>query len=65
MYYYELQQRIRHEELRREADFYRVVREAMEGQADGGRAVGSGRNEAEGRVRRGRSWWGRVRRAAV
>ncbi|GAA2329403.1 hypothetical protein OHT20_11590 [Streptomyces caniferus] len=65
MYRSELEIRVRHEELRREADRQRLVREAT-GAAQAGRrgAARSGANEPEGRVStRGR--WLRIRRAAA
>ncbi|REK89413.1 hypothetical protein DY245_15750 [Streptomyces inhibens] len=62
MYTSELEIRVRYEELRREADRQRLVREATEGRRAAAR---SGANEPEGRVssRRGRRV--RIRRAAV
>lgn len=63
MYTSELEIRVRYEELRREADRQRLVREAT----DAGRAgaARSGENDPEGRVstKRARRW--RVRRAAA
>ncbi|MFF8783511.1 hypothetical protein [Streptomyces sp. NPDC015125] len=65
MYRSELEIRIRHEELRREADRQRLVREATEAPRNGRRgAARSGTDEPGGRVRtRGR--WLRIRRAAA
>ncbi|MFI9051168.1 hypothetical protein [Streptomyces sp. NPDC053427] len=60
MYSSELALRIRYEELRREADQQRLVREATEGRLAAAR---SGHHEPEGRVRRSR--WARVRRATA
>ncbi|MFJ9850045.1 hypothetical protein [Streptomyces sp. NPDC101150] len=62
MYTSELVQRVRYEELRREADQQRLVREATEGRRAAAR---SGQNEPEGRVSRGRGRWARLRRATV
>ncbi|UKY52845.1 hypothetical protein [Streptomyces inhibens] len=62
MYTSELEIRVRYEELRREADRQRLVREATEGRSAAAR---SGANDPEGRVS---SRWGRrvrVRRAAA
>ncbi|KOG40490.1 hypothetical protein [Streptomyces decoyicus] len=65
MYRSELEIRIRYEELRREADRQRLVREATEARRAGHRGTArSGENEPEGRVR-GRSRWLRIRRAAA
>ncbi|MEV0600843.1 hypothetical protein AB0I82_16325 [Streptomyces sp. NPDC050315] len=55
MHYYEVQHRVRHEELRREADRDRLAREAAEGR----RAARSADNAPEGRVSR----WSRGVRA--
>ncbi|MEU7179575.1 hypothetical protein ACWIG3_20805 [Streptomyces celluloflavus] len=66
MFHSELQIRVRHEELRREADHQRLVRQAAEGARAEERAVArSGADESGGRVsgRRGRRV--RVRRAAA
>ncbi|MFI9027101.1 hypothetical protein [Streptomyces sp. NPDC053560] len=62
MHYYEIQHRVRHEELRREADLDRLAREA----AAGRRAARSAEHEPEGRVSRkkGRSGWARRRAEA-
>ncbi|KUL37114.1 hypothetical protein ADL22_22820 [Streptomyces sp. NRRL F-4489] len=66
MYASELEIRVRYEELRREADRRRLVREATEGAREAARnAARSGSDEPEGRVREGRIWRGRTRRAAV
>ncbi|MCK7626637.1 hypothetical protein MUU72_26640 [Streptomyces sp. RS10V-4] len=62
MYASELEIRVRYEELRREADRRRLVREATEGARD---AAGSGRHDAEGRVRGGRVRRGWIRRATA
>ncbi|UNO39778.1 hypothetical protein [Streptomyces sp. MST-110588] len=64
MYYFELEQRIRHEELRREADAYRLAREAVRGQYGEQRAR-TGQGEPEGQVRSGRSRDARAYRAAA
>ncbi|MFG2290268.1 hypothetical protein ACGFOU_29845 [Streptomyces sp. NPDC048595] len=66
MYASELEMRVRYEELRREADRQRLVREAADALRAGRGAVArSGENAPEGRVstRRGRRW--RVRRATA
>ncbi|MEV0370894.1 hypothetical protein AB0I10_13835 [Streptomyces sp. NPDC050636] len=65
MYNSELEIRVRYEEMRREADRQRLVREVTEGQRAGRRraAARSGSDDPEGRVS-ARGWW-RVRRAAV
>ncbi|WP_052865014.1 hypothetical protein [Streptomyces niger] len=62
MHYYEVQHRIRHEELRREADLDRLAREAAKGRS----AARSATHEPEGRVSRkkGRSAWSRRRAEA-
>lgn len=62
MYHSELEIRVRYEELRREADHRRLVREATEGRSAAAR---SGENAPEGRVseRPARRW--RTRRAAA
>ncbi|MFH8570836.1 hypothetical protein [Streptomyces sp. NPDC017993] len=66
MYTSELDIRVRYEELRREADRQRLVRQATEGQRAGhGAAARSGANETEGRVRGKRGLRTRVRRAAA
>ncbi|MEU9487517.1 hypothetical protein ACFTZK_23175 [Streptomyces decoyicus] len=63
MYRSELEIRVRYEELRREADRQRLVREATEHAGRRGTAR-SGENEPEGRVSaRGRRL--RIRRAAA
>ncbi|AJT64228.1 hypothetical protein T261_2554 [Streptomyces lydicus] len=62
MFRSELELRVRYEELRREADRQRLVRQAVEGRPAGAR---SGENEPEGRVSSRRGRWLRVRRAAV
>ncbi|MER6051462.1 hypothetical protein K2224_13445 [Streptomyces sp. BHT-5-2] len=63
MYVSELELRVRYEELRREADRRRLVREATGAERTAAR---SGEDEPEGRVSTGRGrWWGRVRRAAA
>ncbi|MFG2136173.1 hypothetical protein [Streptomyces sp. NPDC048650] len=59
MYRSELEIRVRYEELRREADRQRLIRQAVEGHA----AAGSGQHEPEGRVSAKRGRWARVRRA--
>ncbi|MGW3010641.1 hypothetical protein ACWC9R_17675 [Streptomyces sp. NPDC001219] len=65
MFHSELEIRVRHEELRREADRRRLVRQASEADGTGHRgAARSGDDEPEGRV----SAWGRrarVRRATA
>ncbi|POX40436.1 hypothetical protein C3486_13930 [Streptomyces sp. Ru73] len=61
MYYYELQHRVRHEELRREADLDRLAREA----AAGRRAARSAEHGTEGRVSRKRGRSLRTRRRAA
>ncbi|MGY5124639.1 hypothetical protein [Streptomyces nigrescens] len=65
MYHSEMEIRIRYEELRREADRQRLLREATEARRAGRRgAARSGADEPEGRV----SVWGRrarVRRATA
>ncbi|MER0482819.1 hypothetical protein ABR737_31535 [Streptomyces sp. Edi2] len=68
MYRSELEIRIRHEELRREADRQRLVREAA-GSAEAPRngrrgAARSGTDEPGGRVSTRGGWW-RIRRAAA
>ncbi|TJZ46140.1 hypothetical protein FCH28_26865 [Streptomyces piniterrae] len=66
MYSSELELRVRYEELRREADRHRLVREATEGQRAARRAAArSGANDPEGRVSRKRNRWARARRAAA
>ncbi|MFG2529965.1 hypothetical protein [Streptomyces sp. NPDC048516] len=65
MYRSELEIRIRHEELRREADRQRLARQATEAPQNGPRgAARSGTDEPGGRVRT-RSRWLRLRRAAA
>ncbi|MEU9124629.1 hypothetical protein AB0C96_33080 [Streptomyces sp. NPDC048506] len=67
MFHSELEMHVRYEELRREADRQRLVREATEvlRAEAGGAGRRSGENEPEGQVssRPSRRW--RVRRAAV
>ncbi|WP_407287999.1 hypothetical protein [Streptomyces sp. BP-8] len=66
MYTSELEMRVRYEELRREADRQRLVREATGAvRAGRGAAARSGENEPEGRVSSGRGRRWRVRRAAA
>ncbi|MFI9358990.1 hypothetical protein ACWGQL_36075 [Streptomyces lydicus] len=65
MFHYELEMRVRHEELRREAQRQRLVREAREAGHAGRAAVRSGENDPEGRVSSGRGRRWRVRRAAA
>ncbi|MFE0189249.1 hypothetical protein [Streptomyces sp. NPDC058989] len=62
MYTSELEMRVRYEELRREADRQRLVREATDALRAAAR---SGENEPEGRVSTGRGRRWRVRRAAA
>ncbi|WP_411123307.1 hypothetical protein [Streptomyces sp. x-19] len=62
MYTSELEIRIRYEELRREADRRRLVREATQG-ARGAAVLAS--DDPEGRVRPSRARRWRVRRAAA
>ncbi|WP_432142030.1 hypothetical protein [Streptomyces sp. bgisy084] len=62
MFHSELELRVRHEELRREADRQRLVHEA--GRTGQRAAARSGSDEPEGRVR-ARSRWARVRRATA
>ncbi|MFF2811142.1 hypothetical protein ACFVT2_28965 [Streptomyces sp. NPDC058000] len=62
MYASELELRVRYEELRREADRRRLVREATAGARD---AAHSGSDDPEGRVNTVRARRGRVRRAAA
>lgn len=65
MYRSELEIRIRHEELRREADRQRLVRQATEAPQHGPRgAARSGTDEPGGRVSTRGGWW-RIRRAAA
>ncbi|MEU5473721.1 hypothetical protein [Streptomyces lydicus] len=65
MFHYELEMRVRYEELRREAQRQHLVREARAA-GHAGRAAGrSGENDAEGRVSSGRGGRWRVRRAAA
>ncbi|GES32088.1 hypothetical protein K7396_10775 [Streptomyces angustmyceticus] len=64
MYRSELEIRIRHEELRREADRQRLAREAAGTAPSARRGARSGTDEPEGRVStRGR--WPRIRRATA
>ncbi|MGW1374623.1 hypothetical protein ACWD6P_10175 [Streptomyces sp. NPDC002446] len=68
MYTSELEMRVRYEELRREADRQRLVREATEAQRAGrGGAARSGEHDPEGRVsaERSRRWRIRPRRATA
>ncbi|KIZ13973.1 hypothetical protein [Streptomyces natalensis] len=62
MYHSELELRVRYEELRREADRERLVRQAVEGRLGAGR---SGEHDPEGRVSTRRGRWARFRRAAA
>ncbi|SHL15903.1 hypothetical protein [Streptomyces yunnanensis] len=62
MYASELELWVRYEELRRQADRRRLVRQAVEGAKDTAR---SGSEESEGRVRAALARRGRVRRAAA
>ncbi|MFD0165500.1 hypothetical protein ACFVJH_15270 [Streptomyces decoyicus] len=65
MYRSDLEIRVRYEELRREADRRRLVREATEARRAGRRGTArSGENEPEGRVS-ARSRWLRIRRATA
>ncbi|MFE1172658.1 hypothetical protein [Streptomyces sp. NPDC058773] len=65
MFRSELEIRVRHEELRREADRQRLVRLAEEAGRTGHHAAArSGNDEPEGRVR-ARSRWARVRRVTA
>ncbi|MFK0295784.1 hypothetical protein ACIQU6_35670 [Streptomyces sp. NPDC090442] len=62
MYVSELELRVRYEELRREADRRRLVREATHAAWDAGR---SGSEESGRRVRADRGRRGRARRATA
>ncbi|GGW87190.1 hypothetical protein [Streptomyces noursei] len=62
MYASELELWVRYDELRRQADRSRLVRQAVEGAKDTAR---SGSDEPEGRVRADRPRRGRVRRATA
>ncbi|MEU9500593.1 hypothetical protein [Streptomyces sp. NPDC048196] len=68
MHSFELELRVRQDELRREAARQRLAREAIEGRrAARAAAAHSGSDEPEGRVSSSRTWarrW-RVRRAAA
>ncbi|MFB6438140.1 hypothetical protein ACFCVY_15395 [Streptomyces sp. NPDC056411] len=69
MYRSEPEIRVRYEELRREADRQRQVREAIDARhaTDAPRAAGarSGEDEPGGRVTPGRARWWRTRRATA